>query len=55
MKVVSKYDGEIKLPSGKKITFTIKGASQSEVRGLLKEAQPGAKVKLKKSKLRKKK
>jgi hypothetical protein len=44
----SKYEGSIKLPSGKKIDFTIKGASQSEVKSLVKNAQPMAKVKIKK-------
>ncbi len=44
----SKYEGSIKLPSGKKIDFTLKGATQTEVRHLLKNAQPLAKVKIKK-------
>jgi hypothetical protein len=44
----SKYEGSIKLPSGKKIDFTIKGATQPEVKHLLRDAQPHAKVSMKK-------
>jgi hypothetical protein len=50
----SKYEGSIKLPSGKKIDFTIKGATQTEVKHLLKEAQPHAKVSMKKKVTKKK-
>lgn len=48
MKVVSKYEGIVKLPDGRKVEFTVKGTSQSEVRSLLQNAQPGAKIRLKK-------
>jgi hypothetical protein len=48
MKVTSRYEGTIKLPGGKKIDFTIKGATQTEVKHLLKDAQPMAKVSMKK-------
>lgn len=50
MKVTSTYNGEVKTPDGKKYTFTIEGASQSEIKGLMKSAQPDAKVKFKNNK-----
>lgn len=40
--------GEIKLPSGKKVTFNIKGVDKSDVRDLIKKAQPNVKVTLNK-------
>jgi hypothetical protein len=39
------YSGEIEMPDGKKIKFSIKGTSKMEVESLLKNANPKMKVK----------
>ena len=51
----SKYEGSIKFPNGKKVDFTIKGATQTEVKHLLKDAQPHAKVSMKRKAVKRKK
>jgi hypothetical protein len=47
-KVKSKYHGEITLPNGKTLTFSIEGESETEIRRILKDSQPKAKVSFKK-------
>lgn len=39
------YHGVIEMPDGKKIKFAIKGTSKIGVEGLLKNANPKAKIK----------
>lgn len=39
------YKGVVELPDGKKIKFSIKGTSKIGVEGLLKNANPKAKIK----------
>jgi hypothetical protein len=42
------YKGEVELPSGKVIKFAIKGTSKVGLKGLLKNANPKAKIRLQK-------
>lgn len=46
-KIKSKYHGKIILPSGKVLTFSIEGESETEVRRILRDAQPKARVNFK--------
>ena len=47
-KVKSKYHGTVTLPNGKTLKFNIEGESETEVRKLLRDSQPRAKVKIRK-------
>jgi len=42
--VANNYKGEVELPNGKVLKFSIKGTSKVGAKGLLKNANPKAKV-----------
>ena len=46
-KITNHYRGEVTLPDGKKMRFKIDGTSQVDVKKLLKEPNPKARVKFK--------
>jgi hypothetical protein len=46
-KIKSKYYGAVTLPNGKILKFSIEGESETEVRRILRDSQPKAKVNFK--------
>jgi hypothetical protein len=46
-KIKSKYYGTVTLPNGKTLKFSIEGESETEIRRIIHNAQPKAKVSIK--------